>query len=193
MIYMFDEKRILELILKELEKYKQLESCNKKNIVFYGEDEVLKQALEKDFNFAEDGDIIIVSFMCIRGMIELSKGSYFTAVGRYIVEALLQNKRVIIVEEGLEWRTLCKAESKISELYRQYEKDIVNLGVEILNRMEILSSLQNSEDTFNESLIDLRVIRKFEDNKLIRVGAKTRVTELAKEYAKEHNIEIVKR
>lgn len=38
--------------------------------------------------------------------------------------------------------------------------------------MEILSSLQNSEDTFNESLIDLRVIEKFEDNKLIRVEQK---------------------
>lgn len=38
-------KRILEPNFKRIEKYKQLESCNKKNIVFYGEDEVFKTKL----------------------------------------------------------------------------------------------------------------------------------------------------
>lgn len=189
---MYNEKELVELILKEIKK-QQLSQNNKKNIEFIGNDEILKMELSKKFNISDCAETIIVSDICIRGFCELSRGSYFNEAGERILNALIDGKEIILIEEGLIWNKKENIPINLLKTYDFYLEKIISYGIKIVKKIEILDYFDENKEHYSGKILDLRNIKKYINETEIFVYKDTKITELALEYAKDHNIKIIKR
>ena len=96
-----DTDKLTELITREVIRILE-QRKNEKDLItvkFCGEDNLLKDELSKKVSLSENGDILVISSLCINDMIDIAIGKKLPAI-----EYILEKKTVYIVEEGLEYK-----------------------------------------------------------------------------------------
>lgn len=192
-----NENELLEIIKREIAKYYYKETVKetKEAVGFAGNDIILRNELEKNFNIKEEAEKIVVSEISLKDLAEISQGIYSSDESRKLLYSLLEGKELILAEEGIEWRKFVSVPLKLQEKYKEYEKTLEDYGVKILKRMEIREYLENRRSCFTGKLLDLKTLKNNfnKSDNTIEVSAETTITELAKEYAAVNNIKIIKR
>lgn len=188
-----NEERLIALIREELKNYIS-KGVKKTEISYLGEDKILREEIEKYFCIVECGEKLVVSGLKIKQLIELSNGSHCDDESRQILQHILENREVFLVEEGIEWRAFENIPIKLRENYLQKETILKSYGVKILKRLELVECLKGKKNYFTGRILDLRELKNITlAEKELVVSNNTRMTELAKEYAREKGIKIIKR
>lgn len=207
-----DTQNLIEVlareVLKEIAKRENEnlsennEIISKKSIIvaFLGNDEVLKDELKKETSFVENvkldskweaigqcenKKILVVSTLGINELIELSQGRK-----SIITEFLFNDGKVVIVEEGLEYKKYTKPAALIN-LYDEYVKKVQEFGIKVVKRTEVKNIFNAKEKVYLKGLITERRLRDSGlRNQMIVVDGKGKITSLAMDYIKENSIEL---
>lgn len=190
------EKELIEIIGREVKKYfsskNSEESFPMKKLIFLGEDELLKNHLEKSFLLNEsEGEKIILSTLSLKNLINLSMGNYSDEYEKIILEFLLQGKEIYVVREGLEYLKYPQGPSKLLNKYINSLKELENFGVKVFKRENIIDELLNTSIYYSEKVLNVNTLRKISKDK-IYVSKETLITDLGKEYIRENNISVIK-
>ena len=207
-----DTQKLIEVlareVLKEIAKRENEnlsennEIISKKSIIvaFLGNDEILKDELKKETSFVENvkldstweaigqcenKKILVVSTLGINELIELSQGRR-----SIITEFLFNDGKVVLVEEGLEYKKYTKPAALIT-LYDEYVKKVQEFGIKVIKRTEVKNIFNAKEKVYLKGLITERRLRDSElRNQMIVVDGKGKITSLAMDYIKENSIEL---
>ena len=207
-----DTQNLIEVlareVLKEIAKRENEnlsennEIISKKSIIvaFLGNDEILKDELKKETSFVENvkldskweaigqcenKKILVVSTLGINELIELSQGRK-----SIITEFLFNDGKVVIVEEGLEYKKYTKPAALIN-LYDEYVKKVQEFGIKVVKRTEVKNIFNAKEKVYLKGLITERRLRDSGlRNQMIVVDGKGKITSLAMDYIKENSIEL---
>ena len=207
-----DTQKLIEVlareVLKEIAKRENEnlsennEIISKKSIIvaFLGNDEVLKDELKKETSFVENikldskweaigqcenKKILVVSTLGINELIELSQGRK-----SIITEFLFNDGKVVLVEEGLEYKKYTKPAALIN-LYDEYVKKVQEFGIKVVKRTEVKNIFNAKEKVYLKGLITERRLRDSGlRNQMIAVDGKGKITSLAMDYIKENSIEL---
>jgi len=207
-----DTQKLIEVlareVLKEIAKRENEnlsennEIISKKSIIvaFLGNDEVLKDELKKETSFVENvkldstweaigqcenKKILVVSTLGINELIELSQGRK-----SIITEFLFNDGKVVLVEEGLEYKKYTKPVALIN-LYDEYVKKVQEFGIKVVKRTEVKNIFNAKEKVYLKGLITERRLRDSGlRNQIIVVDGKGKITSLAMDYIKENSIEL---
>lgn len=207
-----DTQKLIEVlareVLKEIAKRENEnlsennEIISKKSIIvaFLGNDEILKDELKKETSFVENvkldskweaigqcenKKILIVSTLGINELIELSQGRK-----SIITEFLFNDGKVVLVEEGMEYKKYTKPAALIN-LYDEYVKKVQEFGIKVVKRTEVKNIFNAKEKVYLKGLITERRLRDSGfRNQMIVVDGKGKITSLAMDYIKENSIEL---
>lgn len=207
-----DTQNLIEVlareVLKEIAKRENEnlsennEIISKKSIIvaFLGNDEILKDELKKETSFVENvkldskweaigqcenKKILVVSTLGINELIELSQGRK-----SIITEFLFNDGKVVLVEEGLEYKKYTKPAALIT-LYDEYVKKVQEFGIKVVKRTEVKNIFNAKEKVYLKGLITERRLRDSGlRNQMIVVDGKGKITSLAMDYIKENSIEL---
>lgn len=207
-----DTQNLIEVlareVLKEIAKRENEnlsennEIISKKSIIvaFLGNDEILKDELKKETSFVENvkldskweaigqcenKKILVVSTLGINELIELSQGRK-----SIITEFLFNDGKVVLVEEGLEYKKYTKPVALIT-LYDEYVKKVQEFGIKVVKRTEVKNIFNAKEKVYLKGLITERRLRDSGlRNQMIVVDGKGKITSLAMDYIKENSIEL---
>ncbi|WP_304177966.1 ethanolamine utilization protein [Leptotrichia trevisanii] len=207
-----DTQKLIEVlareVLKEIAKRENEnlsennEIISKKSIIvaFLGNDEILKDELKKETSFVENvkldskweaigqcenKKILVVSTLGINELIELSQGRK-----SIITEFLFNDGKVVLVEEGLEYKKYTKPAALIN-LYDEYVKKVQEFGIKVVKRTEVKNIFNAKEKVYLKGLITERRLRDSGlRNQMIVVDGKGKITSLAMDYIKENSIEL---
>lgn len=207
-----DTQKLIEVlareVLKEIAKRENEnlsennEIISKKSIIvaFLGNDEILKDELKKETSFVENvkldstweaigqcenKKILVVSTLGINELIELSQGRK-----SIITEFLFNDGKIVLVEEGLEYKKYTKPAALIN-LYDEYVKKVQEFGIKIVKRTEVKNIFNAKEKVYLKGLITERRLRDSGlRNQMIVVDGKGKITSLAMDYIKENSIEL---
>lgn len=207
-----DTQKLIEVlareVLKEIAKRENEnlsennEIISKKSIIvaFLGNDEILKDELKKETSFVENvkldskweaigqcenKKILVVSTLGINELIELSQGRK-----SIITEFLFNDGKVVLVEEGLEYKKYTKPVALIT-LYDEYVKKVQEFGIKVVKRTEVKNIFNAKEKVYLKGLITERRLRDSGlRNQMIVVDGKGKITSLAMDYIKENSIEL---
>ena len=207
-----DTQNLIEVlareVLKEIAK-KENENLSENNeiiskksiiVAFLGNDEILKDELKKETSFVENvkldstwevigqcenKKILVVSTLGINELIELSQGRK-----SIITEFLFNDSKVVLVEEGLEYKKYTKPAALIN-LYDEYVKKVQEFGIKVVKRTEVKNIFNAKEKVYLKGLITERRLRDSGlRNQMIVVDGKGKITSLAMDYIKENSIEL---
>ena len=193
---------ILKKVLEELSR-KGIDISSRKNqeekpikVSFLGKDNLLKDELKTyakindniDFKtFFEslekaDSEKLVVSDLSIDELVDLSQGR------KNIVTEFLLNS--FLVEEGLEYKRYQKPEALI-KVYDGYLQNLKEFGVKVLKRVEISKMFTKREEFSISGVITKDKLQKLSaENQKIIVKKGSKITSLADEYIKSHNIQL---
>ena len=191
----FDENYILELVKKELSKYLTDQGIEiKKEVCFLGDDNEIKEQLSQKFNFSENAKTLIVSQLSIKNLYNISNAIYENEYEEKIIKFLLENKEIIIIKEGIEYSKYENIPPMVQKKYEEYLEKIKSYGIKVENKDFYINSLTKKEEIYGKKLLDLNKLKELEAKGMRRIVAENSiVTSSAEEYAKEKNIEIIKR
>lgn len=194
-MYNFDEKYIVELIKKELGRYlAEQGSETKKTVCFLGNDNEIKDILSQKFNFSEDAETLVVSQLSLKNLYNLSNAIYEDEYEEKIIKFLLENKEIVIIKEGIEYSKYENIPLAVQKKYEEYLEKIKSYGIKIENKDFYINSLTQKEEVYGKKLLDLNKLKELEAKGMRRIIVENSiVTSSAEEYAKEKNIEIIKR
>ena len=191
----FDENYIIELVKKELSKYLTDQGIEiKKEICFLGDDNEIKEQLSQKFNFSENAKTLIVSQLSLKNLYNISNAIYENEYEEKIIKFLLENKEIIIIKEGIEYSKYENIPPMVQKKYEEYLEKIKGYGIKIENKDFYINSLTQKEEVYGKKLLDLNKLKELEVKGMRRIVVENSiVTSSAEEYAKEKNIEIIKR
>ena len=191
----FDENYIIELVKKELNKYLTDQGIDiKKEVCFLGDDNEIKEQLSQKFNFSENAKTLIVSQLSIKNLYNISNAIYENEYEEKIIKFLLENKEIIIIKEGIEYSKYENIPPMVQKKYEEYLEKIKSYGIKVENKDFYINSLTKKEEIYGKKLLDLNKLKELEANGMRRIVVENSiVTSSAEEYAKEKNIEIIKR
>ena len=191
----FDENYIIELVKKELSKYLTDQGIDiKKEIYFLGDDNEIKEQLSQKFNFSENAKTLIVSQLSIKNLYNISNAIYENEYEEKIIKFLLENKEIIIIKEGIEYSKYENIPPMVQKKYEEYLEEIKSYGIKVENKDFYINSLTKKEEIYGKKLLDLNKLKELEAKGMRRIVVENSiVTSSAEEYAKEKNIEIIKR
>ena len=191
----FDENYIIELVKKELSKYLTDQGIDiKKEICFLGDDNEIKEQLSQKFNFSENSKTLIVSQLSIKNLYNISNAIYENEYEEKIIKFLLENKEIIIIKEGIEYSKYENIPPMVQKKYEEYLEKIKSYGIKVENKDFYINSLTKKEEIYGKKLLDLNKLKELEAKGMRRIVVENSiVTSSAEEYAKEKNIEIIKR
>ena len=191
----FDEKYIIELVKKELSKYITKQGIEiKKEVYFLGDDHEIKEQLSQKFNFSENAKILIVSQLSLKNLYNISNAIYENEYEEIIIKFLLENKEIIIIKEGIEYSKYENIPLAVQKKYKEYLEKIKSYGIKVENKEFYINSLTKKEEIYGKKLLDLNKLKELEAKGIRRIIVENSiVTSSAEEYAKEKNIEIIKR
>lgn len=194
-MYNFDEKYIVELIKKELGRYlAEQGSETKKTVCFLGNDNEIKDILSQKFNFSEDAETLVVSQLSLKNLYNLSNAIYEDEYEEKIIKFLLENKEIVIIKEGIEYSKYENIPLAVQKKYEEYLEKIKSYGIKVENKDFYINSLTQKEEVYGKKLLDLNKLKELEAKGMRRIIVENSiVTSSAEEYAKEKNIEIIKR
>ena len=194
-MYNFDEKYIVELIKKELGRYLAEQGSEaKKTVCFLGNDNEIKDILSQKFNFSEDTETLVVSQLSLKNLYNLSNAIYEDEYEEKIIKFLLENKQIIILQEGIECSKYENIPVAVLKKYEEYIGKIKGYGMKVETKDFYINSMTQKEEVYNSKLLSLTKLQELEAKgvrKVVTEGAI--VTSSALEYAKDKNIEIIKR
>ena len=191
----FDENYIIELVKKELSKYLTDQGIDiKKEVYFLGDDNEIKEQLSQKFNFSENAEILIVSQLSLKNLYNISNAIYENEYEEKIIKFLLENKKIIIIREGIEYSKYENIPPMVQKKYEEYLEKIKSYGMKVENKDFYINSLTKKEEIYGKKLLDLNKLKELEAKGMRRIVVENWiVTSSAEEYAKEKNIEIIKR
>ena len=191
----FDENYIIELVKKELNKYLTDQGIDiKKEVCFLGDDNEIKEQLSQKFNFSENAKTLIVSQLSIKNLYNISNAIYENEYEEKIIKFLLENKEIIIIKEGIEYSKYENIPPMVQRKYEEYLEKIKSYGIKVENKDFYINSLTKKEEIYGKKLLDLNKLKELEAKGMRRIVVENSiVTSSAEEYAKEKNIEIIKR
>ena len=191
----FDENYIIELVKKELSKYLTDQGIDvKKEVCFLGDDNEIKEQLSQKFNFSENAKTLIVSQLSIKNLYNISNAIYENEYEEKIIKFLLENKEIIIIREGIEYSKYENIPPMVQKKYEEYLEKIKSYGIKVENKDFYINSLTKKEEIYGKKLLDLNKLKELEAKGMRRIVVENSiVTSSAEEYAKEKNIEIIKR
>ena len=191
----FDENYIIELVKKELNKYLTDQGIEiKKEVYFLGDDNEIKEQLSQKFNFSENAKTLIVSQLSIKNLYNISNAIYENEYEEKIIKFLLENKEIIIIKEGIEYSKYENIPPMVQKKYEEYLEKIKSYGIKVENKDFYINSLTKKEEIYGKKLLDLNKLKELEAKGMRRIVVENSiVTSSAEEYAKEKNIEIIKR
>ena len=191
----FDENYIIELVKKELSKYLTDQGIDiKKEVCFLGDDNEIKEQLSQKFNFSENSKTLIVSQLSIKNLYNISNAIYENEYEEKIIKFLLENKEIIIIKEGIEYSKYENIPPMVQKKYEEYLEKIKSYGIKVENKDFYINSLTKKEEIYGKKLLDLNKLKELEAKGMRRIVVENSiVTSSAEEYAKEKNIEIIKR
>ena len=190
-----DENYIIELVKKELSKYLTDQGIEiKKEVCFLGDDNEIKEQLSQKFNFSENAKTLIVSQLSIKNLYNISNAIYENEYEEKIIKFLLENKEIIIIKEGIEYSKYENIPPTVQKKYEEYLEKIKSYGIKVENKDFYINSLTQKEEVYGKKLLDLNKLKELEAKGMRRIIVENSiVTSSAEEYAKEKNIEIIKR
>ena len=191
----FDENYIIELVKKELSKYLTTQGIDiKKDVCFLGDDNEIKEQLSQKFNFSENAKTLIVSQLSLKNLYNVSNAIYENEYEEKIIKFLLENKEIIIIKEGIEYSKYENIPPMVQKKYEEYLEKIKSYGIKVGNKDFYINSLTKKEEIYGKKLLDLNKLKELEAKGMRRIVVENSiVTSSAEEYAKEKNIEIIKR
>lgn len=197
-----DEKKLVEIIKREVirclaQKNEIVHEVKHKKVAvqFIGMDTILKNDIESICEIVEKAEKVIISELKIKDLVDLSSGNYNSENCKTILFSIIEGKEIIVSKEGIEWRKISTIPLKLQEKYEMCEKELINFGIKFIERINIKKYFENKNNYFNERVLDLKILKNRFDisGNLIAIGENTIVTELAKEYARQKDIKILKR
>ena len=191
----FDEKYIIELVKKELSKYLTEQGIEmKKQISFLGDDKDIEEKLSQKFKISENAETLVVSKLSLKNLYNISNAIYENDYEEKIIKFLLENKEIIIIKEGIEYSKYENIPVAVLKRYEEYIEKIKTYGIKIENKDFYINSLEKKEEVYSKKLLDLNSLRELEIKGIKRLVIENSiVTSSAQEYAKDKNIEIIKR
>ena len=191
----FDENYIIELVKKELSKYLTDQRIDvKKEVCFLGDDNEIKEQLSQKFNFSENAETLIVSQLSLKNLYNISNAIYENEYEEKIIKFLLESKEILIIKEGIEYSKYENIPLAVQKKYEEYLEKIKSYGIKVENKEFYINSLTNKEKIYSKKLLDLNKVKELEAKGTRRIVVENSiVTSSAEEYAKEKNIEIIKR
>ena len=191
----FDEKYIIELVKKELSKYLTEQGIEmKKQISFLGDDKDIEEKLSQKFEISENAGTLVVSKLSLKNLYNISNAIYENDYEEKIIKFLLENKEIIIIKEGIEYSKYENIPVAVLKRYEEYIEKIKTYGIKIENKDFYINSLEKKEEIYSKKLLDLNSLRELEIKGIKRLVIENSiVTSSAQEYAKDKNIEIIKR
>lgn len=190
-----DENYIIELVKKELSRYLTDQGIEiKKEVCFLGDDNEIKEQLSQKFNFSENAKTLIVSQLSLKNLYNISNAIYENEYEEKIIKFLLENKEIIIINEGIEYSKYENIPPMVQKKYEEYLEKIKSYGIKVENKDFYINSLTQKEEVYGKKLLDLNKLKELEAKGMRRIVVENSiVTSSAEEYAKEKNIEIIKR
>lgn len=191
----FDEKYIIELVKKELNKYLTEQGIEmKKQISFLGDDKDIEEKLSQKFEISENAGTLVVSQLSLKNLYNISNAIYENDYEEKIIKFLLENKEIIIIKEGIEYSKYENIPVAVLKRYEEYIEKIKTYGIKIESKDFYINSLEKKEEVYSKKLLDLNTLRELEIKGIKRLVIENSiVTSSAQEYAKDKNIEIIKR
>ena len=191
----FDEKYIIELVKKELSKYLTEQGIEmKKQISFLGDDKDIEEKLSQKFEISENAGTLVVSKLSLKNLYNISNAIYENDYEEKIIKFLLENKEIIIIKEGIEYSKYENIPVAVLKRYEEYIEKIKTYGIKVENKEFYINSLTKKEEIYGKKLLDLNKLKELEAKGIRRIIVENSiVTSSAEEYAKEKNIEIIKR
>jgi ethanolamine utilization protein len=191
----FDEKYIIELVKKELSKYLIEQGIEmKKQISFLGDDKDIEEKLSQKFEISENAGTLVVSKLSLKNLYNISNAIYENDYEEKIIKFLLENKEIIIIKEGIEYSKYENIPVAVLKRYEEYIEKIKTYGIKIENKDFYINSLEKKEEVYSKKLLDLNSLKELEIKGIKRLVIENSiVTSSAQEYAKDKNIEIIKR
>ncbi|ATV59056.1 TIGR02536 family ethanolamine utilization protein [Fusobacterium pseudoperiodonticum] len=191
----FDEKYIIELVKKELSKYLTEQGIEmKKQISFLGDDKDIEEKLSQKFEISENAGTLVVSKLSLKNLYNISNAIYENDYEEKIIKFLLENKEIIIIKEGIEYSKYENIPVAVLKKYEEYIEKIKTYGIKIESKDFYINSLEKKEEVYSKKLLDLNTLRELEIKGIKRLVIENSiVTSSAQEYAKDKNIEIIKR
>ncbi|ATV71184.1 MULTISPECIES: TIGR02536 family ethanolamine utilization protein [Fusobacterium] len=191
----FDEKYIIELVKKELSKYLTEQGIEmKKQISFLGDDKDIEEKLSQKFEISENAETLVVSKLSLKNLYNISNAIYENDYEEKIIKFLLENKEIIIIKEGIEYSKYENIPVAVLKRYEEYIEKIKTYGIKIESKDFYINSLEKKEEVYSKKLLDLNSLRELEIKGIKRLVIENSiVTSSAQEYAKDKNIEIIKR
>ena len=191
----FDEKYIIELVKKELSKYLTEQGIEmKKQISFLGDDKDIEEKLSQKFEISENAETLVVSKLSLKNLYNISNAIYENDYEEIIIKFLLENKEIIIIKEGIEYSKYENIPVAVLKRYEEYIEKIKTYGIKIESKDFYINSLEKKEEVYGKKLLDLNSLRELEIKGIKRLVIENSiVTSSAQEYAKDKNIEIIKR
>lgn len=191
----FDEKYIIELVKKELSKYLTEQGTEmKKQISFLGDDKDIEEKLSQKFEISENAGTLVVSKLSLKNLYNISNAIYENDYEEKIIKFLLENKEIIIIKEGIEYSKYENIPVAVLKRYEEYIEKIKTYGIKIESKDFYINSLEKKEEVYSKKLLDLNSLRELEIKGIKRLVIENSiVTSSAQEYAKDKNIEIIKR
>ena len=191
----YDEKYIIELVKKELSKYLTEQGIEmKKQISFLGDDKDIEEKLSQKFEISENAETLVVSKLSLKNLYNISNAIYENDYEEKIIKFLLENKEIIIIKEGIEYSKYENIPVAVLKRYEEYIEKIKTYGIKIENKDFYINSLEKKEEVYSKKLLDLNSLRELEIKGIKRLVIENSiVTSSAQEYAKDKNIEIIKR
>ena len=190
-----DENYIIELVKRELSRYLTDQGIEiKKEVCFLGDDNEIKEQLSQKFNFSENAKTLIVSQLSLKNLYNISNAIYENEYEEKIIKFLLENKEIIIINEGIEYSKYENIPPMVQKKYEEYLEKIKSYGIKVENKDFYINSLTQKEEVYGKKLLDLNRLKELEVKGMRRIIVENSiVTSSAEEYAKEKNIEIIKR
>lgn len=106
----------------------------------------------------------------------------------------MENKEIIIINEGIEYSKYENIPLAVQKRYEEYLERIKSYGIKVENKDFYINSLTQKEEVYGKKLLDLNRLKELEVKGMRRIIVENSiVTSSAEEYAKEKNIEIIKR
>ena len=191
----FDEKYIIELVKKELSKYLTEQGIEmKKQISFLGDDKDIEEKLSQKFEISENAGTLVVSKLSLKNLYNISNAIYENDYEEKIITFRLENKEIILNKAGIEYSKYENIPVAVLKRYEEYIEKIKTYGIKIESKDFYINSLEKKEEIYSKKLLDLNSLRELEIKGIKRLVIENSiVTSSAQEYAKDKNIEIIKR
>lgn len=208
-----DEKVLIEEVIRELKRKIGQDFIKKDTgrsamvlgVLPQSEEKALKAAYQiVPFSEAESCDIYVLAQLPIKLMADLVLGIPSEPQAACILRALLEGKRVYLLESGLEYRRYKETAYKtLYHLYQEYEAAVKRYGIELISyTSEIAKENRIQSRPEAEDFVDLSSLRLLRESDLIKVrgngsitvllGQNTIITPLARDYIANHNLAVIR-